>query len=603
MRAEELAPRNRVTKTGDRNAAGCLALFALPFMAVGVAALCFALNDLWSWTQMSRWQSVPAELQSLDLTTGSTDNATTYRVRATYRYSFAGRSYAADRVAIDRMADNIGSFQHDLYASLRAAQAVGRVTAYVDPAQPSSATLNRDLRPLLLVFEAAFALVFGGVGVALVLGGKLGVRRLAEKRELESRYPDQPWRWRADWAAGEIRSSSRATAYGAAGFAAIWNVVAIPTGIFVWPEIERGHYAALVGLLFPIAGVGLAFWAARQWLRARRVKGATLRLQRVPIALGSRLRGTIRVDGTTDDAREFSIELSCVEKHRPRGRNGESSERIAWQNRWTVPREQCEVAPTYASVPLDLAIPLELPAATARDEPDEVVWLLDASAKCRGPDLWMRFELPVFAGERALDLAPPVEEAGARPDARALAELGIVYERSPDGRESWTFRRGQHTSAAVTVTAVAIAFGGAAIALWIGDAPRIFAVASGAFGGLFAWVATGLWFTEYRVTLGGGLLTLARRGIIGARAPVEIPLAWIRAIRARRGMQAGRRLYYDLSVETAEDSLTAARSIADYSVAAWLARYWQDEARRGRESGRQVAAALAPAPQVSAQPR
>src|SRR6516165_2856935 len=151
MRAEELAPRNRVTKPGDRNAAGCLALFALPFMAVGVAALCLALNDLWSWTQMSRWQSVPAQLESLDLTTGSTDDSTTYRVRATYRYSFAGRSYTGDRVAIDRMADNIGSFQHDLYASLRAAQAVGRVTAYVDPAQPSSATLNRDLRPLMLV--------------------------------------------------------------------------------------------------------------------------------------------------------------------------------------------------------------------------------------------------------------------------------------------------------------------------------------------------------------------------------------------------------------------------------------------------------------------
>jgi hypothetical protein len=74
---------------------------------------------------------------------------------------------------------------------------------------------------------------------------------------------------------------------------------------------------------------------------------------------------------------------------------------------------------------------------------------------------------------------------------------------------------------------------------------------------------------------------------------VEIPLAWIRAIRAQRGMQAGRRLYYDLAIETAEDSLIAARSIADYSVAAWLARYWQSRARGERESGRHIAAPLA----------
>jgi hypothetical protein len=451
------------------------------------------------------------------------------------------------------------------------------VTAYVDPAHPSSATLNRDLRPLLLAFEAVFALAFGGVGVALAFGGRIGARKLAEKRELQARYADQPWRWRADWAAGEVRSSSRTTAYGAAGFAALWNIVAIPTGIFVWPELEKGNYAALAGLLFPIAGAGLVFWAARQWLRASRVKGATLRLQRVPIALGSRLRGTIRVDGPADDAHEFSIELSCVEKHHARGRSGESSERIVWQNRWTVPRERCEIAPTYASIPLDLPIPPDLPAATARDEPDDIVWQLDASAKCRGPDLWMRFELPVFAGERALDLAPPVAEADERPDVQTLAQLGIVYERLPDGAESWTFRRAQHKSAAAAVTAIAIGFGGAAGGLWLGGAPRIFAVASCAFGALFAWAAAGLWFTEYRVTLAGGLLRAARRDLAGARAPVDIPLAWIRVIRAQRGMQAGRRLYYDLRVETTEDSLIVARSIADYSVATWLAKYWQGQ--------------------------
>jgi hypothetical protein len=103
-----------------------------------------------------------------------------------------------------------------------------------------------------------------------------------------------------------------------------------------------------------------------------------------------------------------------------------------------------------------------------------------------------------------------------------------------------------------------------------------------------------MWFTEYRVTLTGGVLILAGRGIGGGRAPVEIPLAWIRAIRAQPGMQAGRRLYYDLRVETADDSLTAAQSIADYSVAAWLARYWLTPlAHAERESGRHIAAPLA----------
>jgi hypothetical protein len=88
-----------------------------------------------------------------------------------------------------------------------------------------------------------------------------------------------------------------------------------------------------------------------------------------------------------------------------------------------------------------------------------------------------------------------------------------------------------------------------------------------------------LWFTEYRVTLDRGLLTLARRGFM-ARAPIEIPLAWVRNVRAHRGMQAGNKLYYDLKVETADGTHTAASSLADYSVASWLAQHWMAGGQR-----------------------
>ena len=567
------------TKTGDRAAGGCLALFALPFAAVGLGALYFALDDVWTWARMSRWEAVPAQLASLDLAQNSNDGTSTYRVLAGYRYSYAGRDYTGDRVAIDRMADNIGSFQRDLYADLEAAQRRGgRVTAYVDPSDPARATLNRDLRWPLLALESAFALAFGGIGFALLIGGRVGSKKLAAARALEALYPNEPWRWRAEWAQGQIGSSGRATAYFAAGFAALWNTIAIPTGFLVLPEIAKRNYAALVGLLFPLAGAGLVVWAVRAWLRAARFKGATLVLQRVPVALGGRLRGTIHVDAQVP-ATELRLEVSCVEKRR--GRNRESMERIVWQNRWTVPRDRCEITPTYSAIPLDLPLPADAPATNATDGSDTVEWRLDASAECEGPDLWLRFELPVFAaGERSAAPEPSTPAAGdaaarERPDTRTLASLGIVYERSPGGGESWTFRRGQHKAAAATVTGVAAVFGTAAVALWwLPDAPKILAFVCTGFDALFVWFAAGLWFTEYRVTLERGLLTVSKRGVAGTRAPVQIPLQWIKSVHARGGMQAGNKLYYDLRVETADDSVTAATSIADYSVASWLAKYW-----------------------------
>jgi hypothetical protein len=109
--------------------------------------------------------------------------------------------------------------------------------------------------------------------------------------------------------------------------------------------------------------------------------------------------------------------------------------------------------------------------------------------------------------------------------------------------------------------------------LFIVDAPLLFRIVFPLSDALLIWWALSLWLTEYRVTLDRGLLTLSRRGFM-ARAPIEIPLKWIRGVRANVGMQSGNKLYYDLEVETADGKHTAASSLADYDIASWLARHW-----------------------------
>ncbi len=545
---------------------------------------------------MQSWVEAPAQIQSLDLEEHQGDDSTTYKVRATYRYSFGGRDFSGDRVAISGMADNIGSFHQDLYARLSGAGNAGAaIMAYVDPADPSSATLNRDLRWGLLTLELGFGLVFGGVGFGLLIGGRYGFKKTAQEHERAARYPGEPWRWRADWADGAIRSSTRATAYAAAGFALLWNLIAIPAGLFVPGEVAKGNYPALIALLFPLVGAGLAFWAVRAWLQMRRFKSATLVLARVPIPLGGRLQGAIRVDANVPVTKEFRIDLSCIERvTRRTGKGSETSERIVWQNQWTIPRERCELMDSYSSIPLDLPIPTDVPAASTSEDGDHIEWRLDASAECPGPDFWMRFEVPVFdAGERghaptldeALAAAAPGDDSGdtsgadgaaEQPDAGRLAALGIVYERLPQGGESWTFKRAQHKGVAATLTSITAIFGASAVFLFLADAPVILALAFAGFDAIFIWWALHLWFAEYRVTLDDRLLTVARRGVAGAGKVAEIPRQWVKNVRAQRGMQAGNKLYYDLKVETADDTLTAASSVADYTVASWLANHWMN---------------------------
>ena len=166
--------------------------------------------------------------------------------------------------------------------------------------------------------KGVFALAFGGVGFGLLFGARVAGRKLAAVAVLRERFSDEPWRWRPEWANGRIAGTARTAAYAAIGFAVLWNLISLPALIFVPGEIASGNTLASVALLFPLVGLGLAAWAIRAWLQLKRFKVATLTLQRVPVALGGQLKGSIRVEAEVPVTTDFRLELECCEE-RTRG--------------------------------------------------------------------------------------------------------------------------------------------------------------------------------------------------------------------------------------------------------------------------------------------
>jgi hypothetical protein len=132
---------------------------------------------------------------------------------------------------------------------------------------------------------------------------------------------------------------------------------------------------------------------------------------------------------------------------------------------------------------------------------------------------------------------------------------------------------------ALGLTAMTARWSAISVGLWWSDAPRLFPIVFSAFDLLLLWWTLDLWLGEYRVTIDDGLLTIARRGPFPGR-PTEVPLSIVQAMRTRRGMQAGNKLYCDLQVETADGRQTLARSIGDYDVAMWLAARLMTVVRR-----------------------
>ena len=163
--------RDPAARGGKRAGGWLLGLFALPFAAVGVGMLLLSvLPTLYDWARMQWWQPVPATVVAARLETSRSSKSSSYTVKATYRYQVAGREYQGERVAISGGGDNVGDFQEALGARLEQALRDGApVQVWVSPSDPADAVIDRSLRPGLLALKMVFVVVFGGVGVGLLM--------------------------------------------------------------------------------------------------------------------------------------------------------------------------------------------------------------------------------------------------------------------------------------------------------------------------------------------------------------------------------------------------------------------------------------------------
>jgi len=76
--------------------------------------------------------------------------------------------------------------------------------------------------------------------------------------DLKQAHPNEPWLWRAQWAAGEIHSSARPGAIAVCALALFWNAIALPSAVpTVLAHNLRYEPKFAPFAIFPIIGFGL----------------------------------------------------------------------------------------------------------------------------------------------------------------------------------------------------------------------------------------------------------------------------------------------------------------------------------------------------------
>lgn len=397
-----------------------LILFALPFAGVGAWMLYSAGSHLLDALAMQSWQPVEARLLEAGYETRSGDDSDTWEAYATYRYTWNGETYTGDRVAISRGADNLGSYQRDLGNRLSGHVARGEtVTAWIDPERPGSSVIDRQPRWGLVAFKGVFVLVFGGFGFGMIA---VAVLRSAPKDPDNPAFAGKPWLANDAWQGGPIRSGSKTTMWAAWGFAIFWNLISMPLPFLLVDEITvKKNYPALLGLLFPLVGLGLLTWAIRKTLEWRRWGVTPLALDPFPGAIGGHVGGHIDLRMPYAGATDFKLTLTSLKSYvSGSGKNRSRREKAAWQDRQLA---YAEPGPLGTRVSFRFDVPAGLGESDAAKSGDTyTIWRLALMAETDGSDVDRHWDIPVYAtGARSSDI-----------DERRIREAAAVQSAADD---------------------------------------------------------------------------------------------------------------------------------------------------------------------------
>ena len=459
-----------------------LALFALPFAAVGVWMAWSVGSTLHSAWQMSDWVTTEAHLTAGDYKTNSGDSDT-YEAYAEYAYTWNGQTYTGSRVSIASGADNIGDYQQDFGRELqRAADSGQPVTVYVNTENPAEAILDPGIRWGLLGFKMIFVIVFGGVGFGLLIGIFMAE---PEKDSSDPAFTDTPWLLNDDWQTNEIRSGSKSAMWGAWLFAILWNAISSFVPFALVGELQDGNYIALIGLLFPLVGIGLLVWAIRRTLEWRRFGPSPVLLDPFPGSIGGHVGGTIELNLPFDPDTEFRLTLTNISSYMSgSGDDRSRREKALWQDAIIAHAER---GGRGTRLTFRFEVPDELQASDAEQDDSYIIWRLNLAADLPGTDLDRDFELPVYATaqESRFLKGLAIERAKAAQSTFDLQEVRKLVNLShePTGKRL-LFPMGRFFSGALGGIIMGAIFVGSGWFLFAHGEARIFGSIFGVIGAL-----------------------------------------------------------------------------------------------------------------------
>jgi hypothetical protein len=434
-----------------------------------------------------------------------------------------------------------------------------------------AATRTSSADPHSMFLGICLGLTFTTVGLGITAVSICGFRKYRLQRARQAADPSSPWLWREDWAQGRANSRTRSVMLQAWIFAVVWNLVSMPVLVFA-PQAIAKQRLAIVGLAFPISGIGLLIWAISETFRWFEFGVTWFEMAGCPLAIGREFHGNIHAKFPHGAEHGIRLKLSCVNRVvTGSGKSQTVNERILWREERNVSSGELCPGPIGSLIPVSFQIPWNALQTDSSNPQNSILWLLEADADVPGVDYKDIFELPVFRTKES----PANPEADTRADNPACApptRPTVTVNVTAEGKQFF-FPPARNKGFALGVTTFSMIWSGVLTLMIFLHAPVIFPIAFGFFDLLLLTGAAQLWLGTSRVVIDSTHVRV-QSGLLGGGKWREFPKAQIldiqAVITAQQGGSSGTP-YYDIRLlQTEHQNVTLGRTIRDKDEVEWL---------------------------------
>jgi hypothetical protein len=282
-----------------------------------------------------------------------------------------------------------------------------------------------------------------GLGVALIVGLEMLLRKGRATHARSLRFPEQPWLWEPMWAERRVRLSNRTGVALCLGALFVYGFVMVPTGLWMASQKAAAVVYTFLGVfgLFILALMRMV-WLNRRWGRSE------LEILTLPGVIGGPFRGVVILSESLPEGTPFRVTLNCI-RHRtyrmqPSG-DTETVKDTIWQDQKILFAAPPADRPDAIAILCSFAIPFSCEpttpdtitfSSTSGPQPDvrvSINWQLSVGMKDTLDPRQATFAVPVFRTE---DSSPDYrDDAAVDAPYRESVDVDALLETLPLQRE------------------------------------------------------------------------------------------------------------------------------------------------------------------------